>query len=1355
MREMVSMGIAAALLLVQPARAEDPGGERVLDERAYWRYYIQFGMDRFDTDALIREGENTLGETGWARLRNRVQRWGRPPFVDKGQEKDFTQVDWRVNAPCWITQIDNVACDDERISFHASTPPPPADWMTGPADPTWPRQRMPVLLGSIRRRWQMHGDRAMQQFLVRSGHFRTTFDVADPTAEYVLRLTYRGGARVFVNGVEVARGHLPAGELDRWQVLAAGYPKEAYVCLPGEAEDALRDKFARRAGSTFVFYCPDLIGRFEDASLDLREKPRYAPSFVNRKGWDRVTSLRDRTTGPVTIPARLLRKGANVLAIEVFAAGLHPIVVAHKDADWGRSYYMGWDFTWSHCRVLDVELRTHDGQAHPPLARPAGVQVWTEDMHRRMFATDFGPESNIPGGVKFVGGLNGIYSAQVVVGTDRPVRGLTASVSDLAAEKGSAVIPAAAVRVGYLRPHDVTRMVKLGQWRGLPEFLEDPLCPPAEMALLRHGPAEIASQALPHAKRLAALAGLKFFDHIVTAPPAEVPADSCQPVWLTLTVPSDAAEGRYRGAVKIRAAGIEPVTVPIEAEIFGCELPSPRRFQSVFAGEQSPYGVAKHYQAPLWSDEHFRLMESSFAQLGRAGSRWLFVPAIQFTEFGNLKDTPITWTRKADGSLGFDFGILQRYLDLAVKHLGPPEVICFVVAHGTDAGAKATVAVRDEKTGQTETLDLSSSSPHYRTHWQAFSTALHGFLKSRGLADSLYWGFGWDGIGDTDLIPLLGEFVPEATRWARGSHSFNRAPSGWAKAFTAYSCIYDLPITENSASGWRRNDLALLNPRAGSSVVSANGHSPPLPYRLLMNRALAAGVRGVARMGADYWDGAFYQGYTGRAWAGALPGIGCLSLLWPGEAGADSSQRFETFIEGIQEGEVRIFLEQALGRGRLPADLAERVRDILTDHHRQTLYLPPGRISVQVSEYYGGWQERSRRLYRVAGEVARAVALDVDRTELACDVPARGQAQVRLTLRNWTGRPRAWRAAADKPWIVPDRTAGSLAGHELLNVRLDAAGLTAGEPAEGTLTVTDAAGQSHAVKITARVGGAMHFVVPAAYDYLGQPGHATAFGPKRVEDSATFNVAPGGSETREFVFLNQSGASLRWTIASPLAWLKAAPASGVLPAGSRTLVKVTAAPPADIAGTFQASLAVREADGPARQDAKMVVHVIPPYAAPAAVPTGQAVPLSSLPKTMIAENRARAYWFGKSDPKEEGFGPVFQDGRHIHGGMPQRTVYDVAGAGFKAFSATVKLPAKDRQGNGNPSDRQVNFEVFVDGELRAQSGLMTAGDAPRLLVVTGLAGARQVKLQVRWDQPEGGHIADSVETLWLDPTFYK
>ena len=113
------------------------------------------------------------------------------------------------------------------------------------------------------------------------------------------------------------------------------------------------------------------------------------------------------------------------------------------------------------------------------------------------------------------------------------------------------------------------------------------------------------------------------------------------------------------------------MSVPVEAEVIGWRVPDPLAFQTLVALEQSPYGVAKHYGVEPWSEEHFRLLDGSFRQLARVGNDLLFVPCIQNTEFGNFEDTPIRWLRRRDGSLAFDYRILDRYLDLAVAEKGP------------------------------------------------------------------------------------------------------------------------------------------------------------------------------------------------------------------------------------------------------------------------------------------------------------------------------------------------------------------------------------------------------------------------------------------------------------------------------------------------------------------------------------------------------------------------------------------------------------------------------------------------------------------------------------------------------------
>jgi len=148
------------------------------------------------------------------------------------------------------------------------------------------------------------------------------------------------------------------------------------------------------------------------------------------------------------------------------------------------------------------------------------------------------------------------------------------------------------------------------------------------------------------------------------------------------------------------------------------------------------------------------------------------------------------------------------------------------------------------------------------------------------------------------------------------------------------------------------------------------------------------------------------------------------------------------------------------------------------------------------------------------------------------------------------------------------------------------------------------------------------------------------------------------------------------------------------------------------------------------------------------------VPLAELPKKMVKAHRSRAYWYGTSDRRREDYGPVFDGDGNMVGATPQFTVYDVAGKGYGAFSAEVKVDSGRRHVGESAGGKKLNFKIHVDGRLRAQSGLMTAADPPRLLVVRDLAGAKAVRLLVRWDRPESEHLGATVGIRWLRPRFH-
>jgi len=86
---------------------------------------------------------------------------------------------------------------------------------------------------------------------------------------------------------------------------------------------------------------------------------------------------------------------------------------------------------------------------------------------------------------------------------------------------------------------------------------------------------------------------------------------------------------------------------------------------------------------------------------------------------------------------------------------------------------------------------------------------------------------------------------------------------------------------------------------------------------------------------------------------------------------------------------------------------------------------------------------------------------------------------------------------------------------------------------------------------------------------------------------------------------------------------------------------------------------------------------------------------------------------------------------------PSRTIYDIEGKGFEAFSVQVDYPRSSKgykywAGHGKyPDWVRIRFEIYVDGRLEAHSGWMGPDDDLRALLVSGLARAKELALVTR------------------------
>lgn len=887
---LLTLCAAAGLLsLPRPSRAAAAGQPApLLTERSVWRCYYRFAVARYSSAALKAEGPKVLGR-GWGRVRRDAERALRQRGIDPAK------VDWR----------DHLLQPMHRNFSPIPAPVPPADWAELRFDDhCWVRRRgffqgggAAQITDPVLGQFDESQDLGLQ-----AAYSRARFVVDDPArAALTLRMTYTGGVRAFVNGREVARGHLPPGD---------------------PAPDAPADD--------------------------------YSAAAYGRDG----ARLRTRVVGPVTIPAGLLRKGVNVLAVEVRASRFHPVVLTHpRQANWG-----GPTRPWPHGHLSSLALRGAAAGAGGPGQRPPGVQVWAEDIHHRVDSREHLPAGEAPGSLRVVGVRNGTHAAQLVVGTDRPLGRLRVTIGTLARVGGGAPLPASAAKVLYGVPFPSSQWTirRLGDERGLEAWF-------------------------PTSRQLAAYAAMPaggevwLFDQLTPGPPARVPPDTCRPVWLSLRVPTAAAPGEYRGTVTVAADGRTVATVPLNLTVLDWRLPEPGDFRTFVGCEQNPYGVAGQYGVRVWSDEHLRLLEASFRQLGRIGNQWLNVPVLVNTEFGNGTDSTIRWIRRRDGTYAFDFSVLDRYLDLAEKHCGKPRAVQFVVLHGMKGAGTPPpapmVKVWDEASGRarlTPVGPVAAMPREIKAAWRSFAVSLRAHMRSRKLERAMYWGAPLEHEADPGLKDLLAACTP-GIYWTAGGHEI-MANAKYAKNHRYYRLITTIrynggfPFFRDD-QGWRSKTPHMLNPRVGGTAFALHTTSHPFAYRVLPDRALAFGRTGFTRVGADEWAAVHYKAMAIPRW---LTGIPVLFTLWPGAEGAEPGARFECLLEGIQEAEARIYVERALVNGGLAPALADRARKALAENLQKTRFFAGNSIIHSFEQYPYRWQERSRRLYQAAADVAEA-----------------------------------------------------------------------------------------------------------------------------------------------------------------------------------------------------------------------------------------------------------------------------------------------------------------------------------------------------------------------------------------------
>ncbi len=394
-------------------------------------------------------------------------------------------------------------------------------------------------------------------------------------------------------------------------------------------------------------------------------------------------------------------------------------------------------------------------------------------------------------------------------------------------------------------------------------------------------------------------------------------------LWITTMIPPDCPAGVYPITVKIHE-NAAPVTFKLE--VLDAVLPPQKLIHTEWFHADC---LAVYYNVPMWSEEHWRIVENFVANAVHHGINMLltpvFTPPLDTAVGGERPTTQLVQVKVTDSGYEFDFSRLARWVEMAERQ----GVEYFEISHlYTQWGAEFTPKIMAEKAGVEQQIfgwQTKAVSPEYQAFLAAFLPELTGWLKKHNLQHRTYFHCS-DEPNLTRhlatyqpaaefLLPLVKGFktcdaLSDATFYQLGLIS---TPIPSCEAIEPFMAL-DIPErwTYYCCCEWRKTSNRFLNmPSARTRIMGT------LLYRY--------DIAGFLQWGFNFYYSQFSL-FPINPFAvldanyGFPPGDAF--MVYPGSGGVPlDSLRHEVFYAGLQDMRVLQWLETRIGREKLAAML--------------------------------------------------------------------------------------------------------------------------------------------------------------------------------------------------------------------------------------------------------------------------------------------------------------------------------------------------------------------------------------------------------------------------------------------------
>ena len=510
-------------------------------------------------------------------------------------------------------------------------------------------------------------------------------------------------------------------------------------------------------------------------------------------------------------------------------------------------------------------------------------EAWPVPIEVRVYRGAFTRE---PGSrqIKLEGLAGECLSAQVAVRSNRDIKGLTCSPTDLTGQ-GGAKIPSSAARVRYgaFVPVDETLVLTA--------------------------------------------------DPLLEEESVDVPANLAQPVWITLKVPRNAVPGLYNGKFTLSAASGGQADFDVSVEVLPAVLPEPPDWTFHLNLWQSPTPVAHAHKVKLWSEKHWQILERYAENFAAHGMKAIMTHIIHDpwdSVRGFADDTMVEWKYPGEPGPGnadkfeWDFTAFDRYVELMMKAGVKRSIDLYALVMGPGGTLKADILYLDTITGEYRTAEMKVGDPLWRECWSAFLPVLRKHLKEKGWFDKAVLGFDEK---PENVMRVIFDFI------ASEAPDFKVASSG---GYPGDEHKWADEIVFHIREFQDRNRWLEIEPvvrrmhrekyRYVTFYTACRPHYPNTfifsslrETRLLPWLAWKYGFDGYIRWAVnlfpeDPWNQPMFTWPSGD-----------MFFIWPGKEGPLDSMRWELLRQGIQDYEaLRIARELAEKAGR--DDLLDKLR---------------------------------------------------------------------------------------------------------------------------------------------------------------------------------------------------------------------------------------------------------------------------------------------------------------------------------------------------------------------------------------------------------------------------------------------